>query len=585
MYRHRYVRLVIYGLIATVSMLIGATCALEYLGGGGSIGLKKLRSHSDFHTFLERFRHHTHSNTARYSKFGEALEDWERDTSSEYVMQLADEMSQAELPTVRHYDFEVSKVSSWINGIHRKLSVINGQYPGPLIEAVEGDTIVIHIVNRDYDSKTVLHFHGLDMNGSEHLDGVAGLTQCGIKPGETFTYEFVVKRTGTHWYHSHYDMQRVQGLLGPIVVHPRQRDYWEDHMGETAVLLTDLYDRDPKELMLSFQEPWIGGDEPIPSIALMQGKQLPIIPLESPTSRHKLRLINACTFTTIKISLDQHDMTIVSADGTPIQPARHSALVIYPGQRYDIVIRKRNHELTSSWLRAEVCTDTWTDIPGEYKQSKKISGISDVKGVLLYHSTVATNEPQEIFPNSRPKQDSNGDVEKWLVPLRPTIPPHPDVELKLMARMGRDENGEVIAAINDTSFLLHDYYQSPRLNAIAESWPRLLTTEDITVVDIVLQNDDDGPHPFHLHGGKFWIISRGENQKEKIYWTSMLPLERDTVWVPKGEWVNLRFIADNPGLWLFHCHIPWHSVIGMQGVFAVMPSRIPSPSQEWLDLC
>lgn len=578
MYRQGCVRFVIYGVILTTIVLIGVTCALDFLGNNGTIEMRRLKYHTDFHTFLGRFHVPQTNGNLRFTSLGEKLEKWERDTSQEYVMQLADKRSRQEAPSVRHYDFEISKVNSLIAGKHRKLLAINGQYPGPLIEAIEGDTIVIHVVNRDYDSPTVLHFHGLSMNGSEYLDGVVGLTQRGISPGESFTYEFKVKQSGTHWYHSHFETQRVQGLLGPLVVHSRlvEDDFNDETIEETAVVLTDLYDKDPQDLMLSFKEPWIGGDEPIPDLTLIQGKELPVIQLSS-SPKHKLRLINACSYTTLRITLDQHDMTIVAADGTPTQPLHQSVLVIYPGQRYDIIVNHSNKDLSSYWLRAEVCKDVW-ELSQDKKKAQKI--FNDSKAVILYQNTMTSAEPQNFFPNSQLSvHKTDGDVEKWLVPLLPVMPPEPDLQLNLSAKMGRDEDGEIEAGFNGTSFFLHNYYRIPRLMALQESWPRILTSEEITVVDIVLRNEDDGPHPFHLHGGKFWVLDRGINTGVGSYWSSLLPLQRDTVWLPKNEWVHLRFVADNPGLWLFHCHIPWHSQIGMQGVFAVMPSRITLPTQ------
>lgn len=97
----------------------------------------------------------------------------------------------------------------------------NGRFPGPVFEVVEGDRVRIYVTNK-LDAPTTVHWHGLFLpNG---MDGVGGLTQRSIEPGETFRYEFTLKQHGTFMYHSHHDemVQMAMGLMGMIVVHPRQ---------------------------------------------------------------------------------------------------------------------------------------------------------------------------------------------------------------------------------------------------------------------------------------------------------------------------------------------------------------------------
>ncbi len=95
----------------------------------------------------------------------------------------------------------------------------NGSMPGPLIEAVEGDRVRI-LVENQLPEMTSVHWHGLDVPNA--MDGVPGLTQDPIQPGETFTYEFDLKQHGTFFYHSHFAMQELIGLVGMFVIHPRR---------------------------------------------------------------------------------------------------------------------------------------------------------------------------------------------------------------------------------------------------------------------------------------------------------------------------------------------------------------------------
>ncbi|MGE0279460.1 MAG: multicopper oxidase family protein [Rhizobiaceae bacterium] len=127
-------------------------------------------------------------------------------------------------------------------GMTAKLWGYNGQSPGPTLEFVEGDKVRIFVTNK-LPEHTTVHWHGFVLpNG---MDGVGGLTQPHIKPGKTFVYEFVVKRSGTFMYHPHADemVQMAMGMMGFIVVHPR--DPQEQHVDRDFVFLMSSYDIDP----------------------------------------------------------------------------------------------------------------------------------------------------------------------------------------------------------------------------------------------------------------------------------------------------------------------------------------------------
>ena len=97
----------------------------------------------------------------------------------------------------------------------------NGQTPGPVIEAVEGDRVRIYVTNR-LPEPTSVHWHGFLLpNG---MDGVSGLTQPRIEPGQTFRYEFTLRQSGTLMYHPHFDemLQMGMGMMGMVVIHPRE---------------------------------------------------------------------------------------------------------------------------------------------------------------------------------------------------------------------------------------------------------------------------------------------------------------------------------------------------------------------------
>jgi hypothetical protein len=102
-------------------------------------------------------------------------------------------------PTTRHYRFTVSDMEVNPDGVYRPMILINGQFPGPLIECNDGDRLVIDVENQSVNA-TSFHWHGLYQNGSNWMDGTIGVTQCPIAPGGNFTYDFTISgQHGTYW--------------------------------------------------------------------------------------------------------------------------------------------------------------------------------------------------------------------------------------------------------------------------------------------------------------------------------------------------------------------------------------------------
>jgi hypothetical protein len=142
----------------------------------------------------------------------------------------------------RFYDFTVAYQKIAPDGVVKNGLTVNGQFPGPLIEANWGDTIQIKVTNNLTDEGTSLHWHGILQNGTPFYDGVPSVSQCPIAPGKSLTYKFKADLHGSSWYHSHYSAQYAGGALGPMIIHgPKFADYDVD-VG--PVLLSDWYHQD-----------------------------------------------------------------------------------------------------------------------------------------------------------------------------------------------------------------------------------------------------------------------------------------------------------------------------------------------------
>jgi FtsP/CotA-like multicopper oxidase with cupredoxin domain len=124
----------------------------------------------------------------------------------------------APVGVLREYTLEIT--DSWINadGLNfTDAKVFNSTYPGPWIQACWGDTVQVTVINKLTYNGTSIHWHGIRQNQTMHMDGVNGITQCPVAPGESFVYKWNATQYGSTWYHSHYSMQYADGLVGPLV--------------------------------------------------------------------------------------------------------------------------------------------------------------------------------------------------------------------------------------------------------------------------------------------------------------------------------------------------------------------------------
>lgn len=239
----------------------------------------------------------------------------------------------------RYYNFSISQSKTNADGYLRDTMVVNGQFPGPAIEANWGDWIEVTVTNDLGVEGTSTHWHGLRQSQSPEMDGVPSLTQCPIAPGNSFTYRYQAEVYGSSWYHAHYSAQNNAGVLGPMIVYgPSSADYDVD-VG--PVLLTDWYHKDYYALV----EEYVGTDLSIlPFIGdnnLINGRNnypcvnasdnvtnanncdsnAPLSAFKFTTGKtHRLRLVNGGSEAVQKFSIDGHNMTVIAQDWVSVEP-------------------------------------------------------------------------------------------------------------------------------------------------------------------------------------------------------------------------------------------------------------------------
>jgi CopA family copper-resistance protein len=277
------------------------------------------------------------------------------------------------------YNLEIATKTVNITGENREAMAINGQIPGPTLRFKEGEDVVINVTNR-LKVDTSIHWHGILL--PYQMDGVPGISYPGIKPGETFTYRFTAKQSGTYWYHSHSGLQEQAGIYGPLVIEPAKkeafrfdRDYvvmlsdWTDEKPETVFrklkLKSDYYNYNQRTLgtfMEDAKKKGVGatmrdrmdwGDMRMAptDIADVTGYSFLVngkTPAQNwtgifkPGERVRLRFINGSAMSYFDVRIPGLKMTVVQADGNDTLPMPVDRLRIAVAETYDVIVQPKD---------------------------------------------------------------------------------------------------------------------------------------------------------------------------------------------------------------------------------------------------
>lgn len=502
-------------------------------------------------------------------------------------------------PRTRRYSLTAAWKVGAPDGFRRRLIAINGRMPGPTLRCVVGDRLIIRVHNK-VDAPMTLHWHGILQRGTVVMDGVPGVTQRALQPRSSQLYDFVCPTPGTFWYHSHFKGQYIDGMKGALIIRDPSLPRFP---AETTVQLSDWYHIESSVLMREYLSPASGGNEPVPISALINGVgqanctgrgcRCAVIPAHPGSCKHPatlLRLINTAAFAQFQFSVDNHRLIVVSLDGLTVQPSQPlRGVVLNAGQRVGVLVcpdgpRRRLADWQPAWVRAHMIQSVFaSDSPDP-----------TVLGVLQYGRRTSrprrlpTTQPTELKLSEVMGDTAAAGVDPYLLrPLSPQEPPEPTQEMQLVIDFYNDPcaNCTNWAHFNNISMQLPDGGGSPGTPSMVES---LLANRSLppnkdfgyhveqlqagAVVQVVINNHDTGEHPLHLHGHWFWVMAHGRPQAgDYDAATDQLerwPLLRDTATVPAGSWMVLRFVATNPGVWIFHCHIDWHLGAGLALVFA-----------------
>ena len=225
-----------------------------------------------------------------------------------------------------------------------------------------GDILSITVKNSMTGNGTSVHWHGIRQLNTNTMDGVGGITECPLAPGDTKTYTFHCTQFGSTWYHSHYSAQYGDGAFGTIIINGPASSNYDIDLGTYTI--NDWYYRTAFQIDAITDVNLQSGNGPPPAdtilingtnknaagggtygrVSITKGK------------KYRLRLINTSVDNMIRVSLDNHPFTVMTSDLVPIKPYKTNWVLLAIGQRYDVVIYA-NQTVGNYWFRAEVATD------------------------------------------------------------------------------------------------------------------------------------------------------------------------------------------------------------------------------------
>jgi FtsP/CotA-like multicopper oxidase with cupredoxin domain len=399
-----------------------------------------------------------------------------------------------------------------------------GQMPGPEIRLAQGQRLRRTLKN-SLPQATSVHWHGIRSDNA--MDGVAGLTQDAVAPGAEFDYDFVVPDAGTYWYHAHNRSaeQVARGLYGALIVEEADGP---DVDREEVLVLDDW--------LLNPETAQIDPDFAAPHDRSHAGRRGNFVAtngryeLTLPVLRHerlRLRIINAANARIFVLALEGLEGWVVALDGMPLptpEPVTKEFL-IGPGQRVDLIV----------------------DVTATVGDTAYLVRLGDEEARAQVSFPVAST-------SSRTRRGAPD-----------ALPPNPDQSvtgLEDALRVRLNMQGGAMGSLNDA--ILDGERKSFRQMVQANEFWAFNGTVGMTGTPLVeaalgqtvrleIYNDTSFPHAMHLHGMHFReIMANGD----------LGPL-RDTLLTFADQAREIAFVANNPGDWLFHCHMLSHADSGM----------------------
>lgn len=496
---------------------------------------------------------------------------------------------------------------------------VNGSVPGPLIRLKQGQNVRLNVTNTLHED-TSIHWHGLLL--PFHMDGVPGISFPGIKPGQTFAYEFPIRQAGTYWYHSHSGLQEQQGHYGPLIIEPdgpEPAEYDRDYV----LLLSDYTPLHPHAIMdrlrkgegyFNYQQTswsddyklsaadrrmWAEMRMPATDIADVTGSTYTYLAngrgpeeglefLFRAGERIRLRIINGSAMTFFNLRIPGLPMTVIAADGQNVRGVEVDEFQIAAAEIYDVIVEPRTEQayaiVAESMDRSGMALAMLASAPGVRASVPPLR-----PPPLLDMGDIGMNHGDMGGDGGHSGHSMEGMKMRDTLLLPPDVKTGPGIDMVSMAPV--DKLGDPGIGLRDVPHRVLNYRMLSALepNADTRTPSRLLelhltgnmerymwsfdgqmysAVHDVPIrfawnerVRVKLVNNTMMAHPIHLHGMFFELVN-GEDAAHQP--------RKNVVIVQPGASAQFDLTANELGDWAFHCHLLYHMHGGMMQTVTVM---------------
>ncbi len=504
------------------------------------------------------------------------------------------------------FDLEIAAVPVNYTGRQRLATAVNGRVPGPLLRMREGDTVTLRVTNR-LKEMTSIHWHGLELPAE--MDGVPGISFGGIGPGETFTYRFTVRQSGTYWYHAH-TLAEQTGLFGAMIVEPRtpeplaaDRDY--------VVMLSDWTDEPPLQVYLNlkkmsgyynFAQPTVGGffddvaklglSKAIAKRRMWNGARMNptdysdvsaatytylmngTAPAGNWTAiarageRVRLRFVGAGTATIFDVRIPGLKLLVVSTDGQPVVPVEVDEFRIAPGETYDVLVTlpdDRAYTIFAQSLdRTGYARGTLAPRTGMTAEVPRLDPRQWLDPVDMMGAMAAmSGDMSDMPPPARHARTEYGPTTDMRVDYPRTNLDDPGAGLRDNGRRVltyadlKRPGGAPDSRVPAREIELHLTGNMERfiwsIDGVKLNDSKPIHFHRDERLRITFVNDTMMAHPMHLHGMWSDLEDPGGG----------FLVRKHTILIQPAQRVSFGVNADAPGRWAFHCHLLYHMAAGM----------------------
>lgn len=522
-------------------------------------------------------------------------------------------------PKTVRYDLYITDTVVNFAGKSKHAIAVNGTIPMPTLTFTEGDTAEIYVHNM-LKEETSLHWHGLFL--PNRYDGVPNLTQMPIKAGVTHLYRFPIIQNGTHWYHSHTELQEQIGMYGMFIMNKRKE--WD--IPTVPVMLSEWTNMKPEEVHRSLHNAtdWFAikkGTTQSFSEAIKTGhlktkltnewKRMNAMDVSDVAydkflingknqfeqsqfkagDKVRLRIANGGASSYFWLTYSGGKITVVANDGNDVEPAEVDRLIIAVSETYDVIVtipENKSYEFLVTPEDRTKSASLWLG-SGEKVPAAKLPKLKYFAGMKMM------NDMMDMNGNMLPM---GMEMSNQIMDMNTVMYPEITGEEKSKKEKNSEMNGHNMQMPNNNSMQGMNM-ESELPDIVTLNYTMLRATQKTTLpagplkelkfdltgnmnryvwtldnktvsesdkilikkgenVRVILYNNSMMRHPMHLHGHDFRVLNGQGDYAPLKNVLDIMPMERDTI----------EFAANAEGDWFFHCHILYHMMSGMGRVFS-----------------